>query len=60
MLEGVLDPILMYGCETHMYVGQVRSKIRVAEMHNLFNIVGIKGIDRMKSDVRKLWGKRNL
>lgn len=51
--EGVLIPLLMYECETQVYIGQGRFKIGAAEMDNLDCTVG--GMEWLKNDVRSLY-----
>jgi len=55
--EKLLVPVLMYGSETMVWKEKERSKIRAVQMDSLRGVIGVKRVDRMRSErIREMCG----
>merc|ERR1712002_1362997 len=58
MYEGMIEPSLLYGCETWVLNVQDRRRMESVEMICLRNICGLRRIDRVTNvEIRKMCGK---
>ena len=58
MYEGIIEPSLLYGCETWVLNVRDRKRMEAVEMNGLRNICGLRRIDRVPNVViRRMCGK---
>ena len=58
MYEGIIEPTLLYGCETWVMKKRDRKRIEAVEMNCLRNICGVRRIDRVSNaEIRRRCGK---
>merc|ERR1712002_182437 len=58
MYEGIIEPSLLYGCETRVLKVQDRRRMEAVEMNCLRNICGRRRIDRVLNiEIRGMCGK---
>ena len=58
MYEGIIEPSLLYGCETWVLNVRDRKTMEAVEMNCLRNICGLRRIDRVPNvEIRRMCGK---
>merc|ERR1712002_507535 len=58
MYDGIIEPSLLYGCETWVLKVQDRRRMKAVEMNCLRNICGLRRIDRVRNvHIRRICGK---
>ena len=58
MYEGIIEPSLLYGCETWVLNVCDRKRMEAVEMNCLRNICGLRRIDRVPNvEIRRMCGK---
>ena len=59
MYEGIIEPSLLYGCETWALNVQDRRRMEAVEMNCMRNICGLRRIDRVSNvEIRRRCGKK--
>ena len=58
MYEGIIEPSLLYRCETRVLNMRDRKRMEAVEMNCLRNICGLRRIDRVPNvEIRRMCGK---
>ena len=58
MYEGIIEPSLLYGCETWVLNVHDRRRMEAVEMNCMRNICGLRRIDRVSNvEIRRMCGK---
>merc|ERR1712002_286773 len=56
--EGIIEPSLLYGCETWVLNGQDGGRMEAVEMNCMGNICGLRRIDKVPNvEIRRMCGK---